>query len=269
VGYPVPGSLPAGNMGMGKRLTGIAIGAALFCALPAVAQAAGPYPAGQPYATWDGTSPFNCILQDAGTGTTVPDPNADPYCVEFDKTHQNVTDFGIFDFLANEPARFAAAGPKCFYYQSDHWTGSIVQDTSPETWHWDGQYFFDKALGVGGVNIQSFRIGGQPASPSAYGEVPPEFAPYMDQGGGGSYFIANEPADPTCYARVDTPAEQAQIYAHGTPPPLPPGSAGGLGGSAGSAAGVPTALVTTKCKRKKRHGHASAAKKRRCKKKRR
>jgi hypothetical protein len=254
-------------MGTGKRLTAFAIGAALLWALPAAAQAGAPYPAGQPYAPWDGASPFRCTLQNAGTGTTVPDPGADPYCVEFDKTQQNVKELGIFDFLANEPARFAAAGNKCFYYQSDHWTGSIDQGASPELWHWDGQYFFDKAWGVGGVNIQSFRIGGQPASPSAYGEVPPEFAPYMDQGGGGSYIIANVPADPTCNALVDTPEEQAQVYATGAPPPMPgeSGPPGAPGGSAGSAsagpASVPARVAKPKCKRGHR-GHASAAKKR-------
>jgi hypothetical protein len=96
-----------------------------------------------------------------------------------------------------------------------------VQGVPPELWHWDGQYFFDKALGVGGVNVQNFRVGGQPASPSDYGEVPPEFEPYMDQSGGGTYLLGSVEADPACAARVDTPEEQAQIYAAG-PPPKPP-----------------------------------------------
>ena len=41
----------------------------------------------------------------------------------------------------------AAAVPKCFYFQTDHWTGSVVQGQPPELWHWDGSYFFDKAQG--------------------------------------------------------------------------------------------------------------------------
>ena len=45
--------------------------------------------------SWDGTNPFNCVEQDVGTGTEFPDPGADPFCVKFDKTNQNVTDFGI------------------------------------------------------------------------------------------------------------------------------------------------------------------------------
>ena len=73
------------------------------------------------------------MLQNVGTGTEVPTPEADPFCVEFDKTHQNITEFGLVEFLALEPARVAAAAPKCFYFQHDHWTGSIVEGQQPET----------------------------------------------------------------------------------------------------------------------------------------
>ena len=205
---------------MGPRViaTAIALGAAF--ATPAIGQE------GAPYAPWDGSIPFNCVLQDAGTGPVenVPDPGADPFCVEFDKNSQNLApDFGIGEFLLNEPGRVAAAAPKCFYYQSDHWTGSIVQGMPPELWHWDGQYFFDKAAGVGGVNLQNFRVGGQPMDPTAYGgQVPAAFAPYMDQGGGGAYTTQGIETDPACVAMVDTPAEEDQVYASGEPPPQPP-----------------------------------------------
>jgi Ca2+-binding RTX toxin-like protein len=201
---------------MAARLTAAAFALALAWSPAAFAQ----QPEG-PYAPWDGSSPFNCVLQDAGTGTTVPDPGADPYCVEFDKTQQNVTELGILEFLANEPGRVAAASPKCFYYQSDHWTGSVTPG-GPELWHWDGQYFFDKAIGAGGVNLQNFRVAGQAADPSDYGEVPTAFAPYVDQGGGGGYVVGDVPADPNCAALVDTPAERNAIYSGGQPPPLPP-----------------------------------------------
>jgi hypothetical protein len=73
----------------------------------------------QPFAPYDGSIPFRCELQDAGTGTEFPDPEADPFCVKYDKTSQNVTDFGLVDFLSKEPARVAAAAPKCFYFQRD------------------------------------------------------------------------------------------------------------------------------------------------------
>lgn len=224
------------------RVTGIAAALALACAAPAAAQSTGPI------APWDGSSPFNCQIQDVGTGTEFPDPGADPFCVEFDKTQQNITDLGIVDFLLNEPVRTAAAVSKCFYYQSDHWTGSIVQGEQPELWHWDGQYFFDKAIGAGGVNLQNLRILGQPASLPP-GTLTPEYEPYFDQGGGGAYVVASIPADPSCAAKVDTPEERAQIYAGGTPSSVPPA----LGGAPSSVAAAGAVVKQKKkCKRQKR-----------------
>jgi hypothetical protein len=172
--------------------------------------------AAQPISPYDGHGPFNCQLQDVGTGTAYPNPGADPFCVEYDKTQQNVTDFGIFDFLTKEPARVAAAVPKCFYFQRDHWTGSVVQGAPPELWHWDGSYFFDKSNASGGVHVANFRIGGQPMDATPY--APAEFQPYLAQdGGGGAYVSGQVPADPACAAKVDTPAERAQVYYHTQP----------------------------------------------------
>jgi hypothetical protein len=221
---------------MWSRATGIAVAALLLWAAPAAAGYTGPF------APWDGSNPFNCTIQDVGTGTDFPDPDADPFCVEFDKTQQNVTDLGILDFLSNEPGRTAAAVNKCFYFQTDHWTGSIVQGEDPELWHWDGQYFFDKAIGAGGVNIQNFRILGQPAS-FPPGTLPPQFEPYFDQGGGGAYVITSIPADPSCAAKVDTPEEQQQIYSGGKPPPAPP--PGGPANQPPTGAGEPSAAGGT------------------------
>ena len=42
--------------------------------------------AATPVVPWDGTNPFRCQLQNVGTGADFPDPGADPFCVEFDKT---------------------------------------------------------------------------------------------------------------------------------------------------------------------------------------
>jgi hypothetical protein len=192
--------------GAAKILVGTAVVLSwvALCAAPAGAQEPAP---------WDGSNPFNCELQDVGTGTEFPHPQADPFCVEFDKTSQNVTDLGIVDFLLNEPARTAAAAPKCFYFQSDHWTGSVVQGQDPELWHWDGTYFFDKATGSGGVSLHNLRILGQPADASQF--VPDDFKPYLyEGGGGGGKLVTGLPADPTCAARVDTAQEKAQIYFH-------------------------------------------------------
>jgi hypothetical protein len=170
--------------------------------------------AATPIAPYDGSNPFKCKIQNVGTGVDYPDPNADPFCVEFDKTNQNVTDFGIVDFLLNEPARVAAATPKCFYYQKDHWTGSIVQGGQPTLWHWDGRYFFDKARGMGGVHVDNFQIGGQTADPRLLPGFPVEFAPYFGPGSGGA-FVELGSGDPTCAARVDSSSERAQVYRPG------------------------------------------------------
>ena len=198
---------------------------ALALAVPAVAAAQGPTVVG-PY---DGQIPFNCELQNVGTGTEFPHPEADPFCVEFDKTSQNVTDFGIVDFTAQEPARVAAAGTKCFYFQRDHWTGSVVQGQEPEVWHWDGDYFYDRARGVGGVSVRNFRVGGTPQSAAPH--APPAYAPYFDENGGGGVEVLLESGpDPSCAAKVDTPEERDRVYVDrpGASPCIEPG--GGIRG---------------------------------------
>jgi hypothetical protein len=168
-----------------------------------------------PIAPYDGSNPFRCTTQRVGTGVDYPDPGADPFCVEFDKRHQNVTDLGIVDFLLKEPARVAAATPKCFYHQTDHWTGSIVQGSEPTLWHWDGRYFFDKARGMGGVRIDNLVVGGQPADPRLLPGFPADLTPYFGPGVGGAFLKETFPADPSCAARVDTPREAARIYRPG------------------------------------------------------
>jgi hypothetical protein len=187
-----------------------ALAAASLTLLVAPAAASGQSP---PFAPWDGTNPFNCVLQDVGTGTDYPDPEADPFCVKFDKTNQNVTDFGIVEFAAQEPARVAAASPKCFYFQHDEWTGSVVQGQQPELWHWDGRYFFDKAKGIGGVSVRAFRIGGRPQDATPY--VPPEYRPYFDEtGGGGVISTLESGSDPRCAQMADADEERETIYSN-------------------------------------------------------
>src|SRR6202050_5648173 len=95
------------------RTRALTAAAALVAAL--VPLAATGRAASAPPTPWDGVNPYNCVIQDAGTGTKVPDPGADPYCVSFDKTNQNLTQLGIATFVLNEPTRTAAAGPTCFY----------------------------------------------------------------------------------------------------------------------------------------------------------
>jgi hypothetical protein len=155
---------------------------------------------------WNGENPFRCTIQDVGTGTDFPDPGADPFCVEFDKTQQSVLpNAGIVDFLSKEPTRVAAAAPKCFYFQRDHWTGSVIQGGQPELWHWDGNYFFDKAKGLGGVSVSNFRIGGRPADFTPF--TPPAYRPFLSPGGGGGVILlaGNQSpfsVDPACAKRA-------------------------------------------------------------------
>ena len=162
---------------------------------------------------WDGVNPFRCELQQAGLGSDVKHPDADPYCVDFDKTHQNVTDGGLVEFLSLEPARTAAAVPKCFYFQSDHWRSAVVQDdASTKVYEWDGHYFFDKATGDGGVWVTNFNVNGRTADPSTLPGIPPEWAQYLGPGTGGTITHNSVDPDPNCVAKAA--AHHDEIYAH-------------------------------------------------------
>src|SRR4051794_13740303 len=154
---------------------------------------------------YDGSIPFACTLQQLGGGTAFPDPHADPFCVEYDKTHQNVTQLGVVDFLSKEPARVAIASDKCFYFQRDHWTGSVVQGQAPETYHWDGSYFFDKARGTGGAYVENFRLGGQPMDPTTLPGFPAEWKSYFQGGKGGLQAGDTVQADPSCATKNPPP----------------------------------------------------------------
>jgi hypothetical protein len=190
------------------------VAAAILCGLAVAATGATAVGAagGASYTGWDGVNPFRCVLQNAGTGTAVPDPGADPYCVQFDKTHQNVTDLGIAQFLSLEPARVAAASPKCFYFQSDHWRGSIVQDNgATEVYEFYGHYFFDKARGAGGVWVTDFNVNGHTYDPNQIPGIPPQFSQDLGPGTGGVQATGDVPADPACAARAA--ADPGSIYA--------------------------------------------------------
>jgi hypothetical protein len=160
---------------------------------------------------WDGRNPYLCRIQNAGQGTKVPDPGADPYCVNFDKTNQNVTQLGLVKFLSLEPARTQSAGPKCFYYQQDHWRGSVIQaNAQTKTYEFYGHYFFNKATGDGGVWVTDFNINGQTYDPASIPGFPPQYGQYFGPGTGG--FISHNavPVDPACVAKAK--ANPAKIY---------------------------------------------------------
>ena len=167
----------------------------------------------QPVAPWDGRTRSTAQLQDVGTGTDFPDPDADPFCVEFDKTSQNVTDFGIVDFLAKEPARVAAAAPKCFYFQRDHWTGSIVQGGRPSSGTGTATTSSTGRRASAASACSNFRVGGTPFDATPY--APPEYAPYFAPGGGGGVIVTEETdPDPSCAAKVDSEPERAAVYSN-------------------------------------------------------
>ena len=179
------------------RLAGTAAVVALLSLLGSSARAA------QPVMGYDGSNPFTCQLQELGTGADFQDPNADPFCVEYDKTHQNITELGVVQFLSQEPARFAAAGPKCWYFQRDHWVGSVVQgDGSTQTYKWDGSYFFDKARGLGGVYIENFSINGQTGDPTTLPGFPDAWKPYFGPGRGGVMTADTVRAQPNCVVKA-------------------------------------------------------------------
>ena len=204
----------------------------LVVAAPAAAQ--GP----QPY---DGSNPFDCVLQDVGFGTDFPDPDADPFCVEFDKRRQNFTEFGIVDFLAQEPARVAAAGPKCFYYQHDHWTSSVVQgDGQTELYNWDGSYYFDKARGTGGVYVENFTFNNQTGDPRVVPGFPEEWKPHFGPGRGGIQVAdGGVELDPSCVEL----AKSKNVYAKRTGGPAAGGGVGCLTGQGSIGRGVPGARL--------------------------
>src|SRR3954454_11919797 len=180
-------------------------------AIPAGGASAPPEP-------WDGVNPYQCELQDAKMGAEVRHPDADPFCVEFDKRHQNVSELGVVEFLSNEPARVALAVPKCFYFQSDHWRGSVVQeDGSTKTYEWDGHYFFNKATGDGGVWVTHFNLNGQTYDPSQLPGMPAEYARHFGPGTGGVITHDMVESDPSFVAKAKLKSPYATPPAGASP----------------------------------------------------
>jgi len=197
--------------------------------------------AGQGSQPYDGSNPFDCVLQNVGFGTDFPDPDADPFCVEFDKRRQNFTELGIVDFLSQEPARVAAAGPKCFYYQHDHWTSSVVQDDGQtELYSWDGSYYFDKARGTGGVYVENFTFNNQTGDPRVVPGFPEEWKPAFGPGRGGIQFAdGGVEADPSCVEL----AKRRNVYAKHAGGEAAGGGVGCLTGHGSIRRGVPGARL--------------------------
>ena len=93
-----------GRMRQGAPL-GIAVRSRCVLAVPGAAADT------RPPSAWDGVEPVRAAsCSTRASAPTVPHPDADPFCVEFDKRRQNVTELGVVDFLSKEPARVAAGG---------------------------------------------------------------------------------------------------------------------------------------------------------------
>jgi hypothetical protein len=201
---------------MRRAIATVVAAAVLAVALPQLAAAQ------NGLSGWDGKNPFACTLQQLGGGTDFPDRDADPFCVEYDKRHQNIDRLGLVEFLSHEPARFAAAGPKCFYFQHDHWVGTVIEgNQQTQTYAWDGSYYYDKAKGTGGVYVENFTFNGQTGDPTLLPGFPTEYKPYFGEGRGGVRKTGDVPVAPNCVAK----AKQHDPYATGGP--------GGSSGSSG------------------------------------
>jgi hypothetical protein len=180
-------------------LAGLALlaGAGLSAAAPT-----GPGPTGPgPYVN----PPFakHCKVQHfkEGQAPALDGYPQDPLCVEYQKRDITVDNGGAVRFLQAEPARFAIAGPKCKYWQQDHWRVQV--DTSQEHLvQWDGSYWFDKGAGRAGAIMRGFKVDGQPTDPGPAADlvqmVSPELANAMRTKGSSASFGA--PFDPRCPA---------------------------------------------------------------------
>ena len=128
-----------------------------------------------------------------------------------------MSQLGLVRFLSLEPARTESAAPKCFYYQEDHWRGSIVQsDYKTVVYEFIGHYFFNKATGDGGAWVTDFRVAGQTFDPTQLPGFPSAWGPYFGPGTGGFETHDEIPVDPACVAL----AAREQVYA----PPQPAAS---------------------------------------------
>lgn len=184
-----------------RLIAAAALAAAIVLALPPTAQAQ--------LSGYHGKVPFHCKMQSVGTGVDFPRPNADPFCVRYKKTNQQVSDLSIVDFLANEPARVAAAVGKCFYFQRDHWEGHLIAGQQlTQTYRWRGAYFFDLARGWGGAFAQEFSVNNSTFDPTVLPFFPDEHRPYFGEGRGGVMIETEFPVEERCVRM----AERRNVY---------------------------------------------------------
>ena len=135
----------------------------------------------------------------------------------------------------------AAASPKCFYYQRDHWTSRVVQeDETTELYNWDGAYYFDKARGTGGAYVENFTFNNQTSDPRLVPGFPDEYKPHFGPGRGGVQAADSgvEP-DPSC---VEMAARKSP-YSRVAGGPAAGGAVGCLTGHGSIRRGIPGARL--------------------------
>lgn len=148
----------------------------------------------------------DCTVHRFGEGEA-PEPGAhpdDPYCVEYAKRDITLDNGGAVEFLLAEPARVAAALPRCAYWQRDHWSVQVSRGDTPLV-RWDGSYWFDKGTGQAAARLRGLRVGGEPATlrEAARAVEPwsPELADFFrtySRGGDGMGWSGSHPLDPRC-----------------------------------------------------------------------
>ena len=131
-----------------------------------------------------GTAPTRSpASQHAGFGATVPHPDADPFCVEFDKRRQNVTELGVVDFLSQGARARRRRGRQVLLLPVRPLARlGRAGRRLDEDLRWDGHYFFDKARGEGGVWVTNFNVNGHTGDPRQIPGIPPEYAQYFGPG---------------------------------------------------------------------------------------
>ena len=151
--------------------------------------------------------PWQCRFQYFGEDQAPP-PGAkepDPFCVDYAKRDITVDNGGAARFAEAEPARFAAAGPACRYWQTDHWSVQVDRAYGALL-SWDGSYWYDRGAGYGAAILRHFTLAGQPVgatqAAAAVATVSPQLAAVIRTygagpgGGGGASFTL--PVQPTC-----------------------------------------------------------------------
>ena len=162
-----------------------------------------------------------------GFGTAFPQPDADPFCVEFDKRAPERDQLGVVDFLSQEPARVAAASPQVLLLP-DRPLARLDRAgrRRPPRPTAGTALLLRQGEGAGGVAVSELPRGRPVGRPAAVPGFPAEYRPYFGKGRAASTSPAGIDVEPRC---VELAKREPSTAARA------PGSAAGWQG-AGSAA---------------------------------